>query len=252
MTGYVFGPLMAAEYASLWRRMAIDEKRRATFQTVAQRLFTRRADYAAASHVTGVPVAVIAVIHERESNGNFRTHLHNGDPLTARTVHVPAGRPEHGTPPFDWTDSAIDALQLQNMDVLVASGGAWTVERALYDLERYNGFGYRNKGIRSPYLWGGTNQQQPGKYVRDGVFDPDVMDPQLGCAGLLAALWAIDPTLRLPVIGEGAAPLPPVPAPPAPPPRPAPAAEPANPWPAAPSVLTIIADFFRLIFGGRK
>jgi len=39
---------------------------------------------------------------------SFKLHLHNGDPLTARTVNVPKGRPKTGQPPFAWGISAKD------------------------------------------------------------------------------------------------------------------------------------------------
>ena len=46
--------------------------------------------------------------------------------------------------------------------------------------ERYNGLGYRNKGLPSPYVWAGTDKYTSGKYVADGVFDPNYVDQQLG------------------------------------------------------------------------
>ncbi|WP_246775232.1 hypothetical protein [Bradyrhizobium diazoefficiens] len=47
----------------------------------------------------------------------------------------------------------------------------------------------------SPYLWSGTNQYRAGKYVRDGVYDPGKVDPQLGCAALIVALMELDPEI---------------------------------------------------------
>ena len=55
---------------------------------------------------TGVPWYITGVIHKMECDCNFRTHLHNGDPLTARTCNEPVGRPLSGRPPFLWSDSA--------------------------------------------------------------------------------------------------------------------------------------------------
>ncbi|WP_245453663.1 hypothetical protein [Bradyrhizobium sp. AC87j1] len=52
---------------------------------------------------------------------------------------------------------------------------------------------YAARGLPSPYLWSGTNQYRAGKYVRDGVFDPGKVDPQLGCAALMIALMELDP-----------------------------------------------------------
>src|SRR5207302_6750269 len=47
----------------------------------------------------------------------------------------------------------------------------------------------------SPYIWSGTNQYVSGKYVRDGVYYPDAVDSQVGFAGLLITMIALDPTI---------------------------------------------------------
>jgi hypothetical protein len=62
-------------------------------------------------------------------------------------------------------------------------------------LEQYNGLGYASRGRASPYIWSGTDQYVSGKYVRDGVYDASAVDQQLGCAGLLMAMMALDPTI---------------------------------------------------------
>lgn len=243
------------EYAATWRAMAINDDQRKAFEKVAARLYSALPLYQAVERTTGVPAAVIAVIHERESGGRFDRHLHNGDPLTERTYHVPAGRPVIGDPPFSWAESARDALIYENL----AGIKDWTVERALFSWETYNGFGYRlgpraggvkYPPMRSPYLWGGTNQQQPGKYVADGVFDPNVMDVQLGCAGLFTMLCAIDPALRLPLAGEPG-PQPdehPVPLPPVRPPLP-PMPRPRPPTPPAPVQQGLVAALVAVLLG---
>src|SRR6202042_1342211 len=51
-----------------------------------------------------------------------------------------------------------------------------------------------SRGLPSPYVWAGSGQYESGKFVRDGVFDPNKVDEQLGCAGLLMAMMALDPT----------------------------------------------------------
>jgi lysozyme family protein len=58
----------------------------------------------------------------------------------------------------------------------------------LYVLEGYNGFGYRSKGIRSPYLWSFSNLYEKGKYVADHQFDPNAVSKQVGSAVLLKLL----------------------------------------------------------------
>ena len=130
-----------------------------------------------------IPWLVIAAIHFRESGLRFDRHLHNGDPLTARTVHVPAGRPVDGSAPFAWVDSACDALSDRWKPV------PWDLQGALTFLEHYNGTAYRVKhGIASPYVWSYTSAYTSGLYVADGEFDPNAVSEQAGCAALFKQL----------------------------------------------------------------
>lgn len=131
-----------------------------------------------------IPWQPIAAIHYRESGNSFTRHLHNGDPLTARTIHVPAGRPLKGSPPFSWEDSAVDALKLQGFDKVKD----WSIGATLDLLEKYNGLGYKKKGIPSPYIWNFSQNYAKGKYVADGKFDPEAIDQQCGVAIILKLL----------------------------------------------------------------
>lgn len=131
----------------------------------------------------GIPWTFIAVTHNMESSQNFAKHLHNGDPLTARTVQVPKGRPSTGTPPFTWEESARDALMLKKLDKWTD----WTVAGTLYKLEEYNGWGYRrfHPDVKSPYLWSFSNHYVSGKYVADGTWSQTAQSKQCGAALLL-------------------------------------------------------------------
>ena len=51
----------------------------------------------------------------------------------------------------------------------------WSVERMLYECEKYNGWGYLKRGP-SPYLWSWTNIYRGGKYVEDGVYSASAWD----------------------------------------------------------------------------
>jgi hypothetical protein len=97
---------------------------------------------------------------------------------------VPAGRPPTGNPPFTWEQSAEDALTMHNL------GANWTVGGTLYQLERYNGFGYRlyHPQVLSPYLWGFSNHYSAGKYVADGTWSDTAVSNQCGAAVLLRRL----------------------------------------------------------------
>jgi len=112
------------------------------------------------------------------------THLHNGDPLTARTVHVPAGRPVVGNPPFTWEQSAIDALQYQGL----TKWTDWSLSGVLFKIEAYNGFGYRKHGIQTPYLWGGSQHYISGKFASDGQWAPNLTSKQTGAGVILKYL----------------------------------------------------------------
>lgn len=190
---------MRPRYELSWRNMAVELSRKAIIDAEARDIHKDMDAYLAVESITGVPACIIAVIHNRESDRDFKTHLHNGDPLSARTYHVPAGRPETGSPPFSWIQSAVDALRYQGMDKV----RDWTVERACYVLEDYNGWGYwLFHSVDSPYLWAATNIQDAGKYVEDGKWNRTAYDSQLGCMPVLAALWALDKKLRLPTLQE--------------------------------------------------
>ncbi|MBI5112861.1 MAG: hypothetical protein HZA68_12910 [Rhodovulum sp.] len=188
-------PSFAASEAglnALWAKASIRPERRDAALAAARRLLAARPRYDAVAKRTGVPWWWIACAHWRESNANFSRHLHNGDPLTGYTVHVPPGRPRvgHG-PPFTWEESAVDALAMKRLDQIAG----WSIARALYQWERFNGTGYIGQRVNSPYLFAGTSLQQRGKYVRDGVWDASHWDSQLGTVALLKALLQLDPTI---------------------------------------------------------
>ncbi len=176
---------VASPVPALWSVAEISPDRLQDVKSDALRIVRNRERYEAVG--LGVPWWVIGLIHQRESSGHFGRHLHNGDPLTAKTVNVPAGRPKNWDPAtMGWEDSAADALIISG----IANHTDWSIAMMLDRMERYNGRGYRSHGIPSPYLWGATTVQQPGKYVMDGVFDPSVMDRQVGCVAVMKWLQA--------------------------------------------------------------
>lgn len=164
-----------------WNNCHVPADKGPTFASVANRLTApaAKARYQAVEKLTGVPWWFIAVVHEREASQNWNTQLGQGDPLNRKSTHVPKGRGPFNT----WEDGAVDALV--NCAPFASKNTDWTPGGALAMLEKYNGLGYFNKGVPSPYIWAGTDQYTKGKYVADGVYDPNAVDTQLGCAGLL-------------------------------------------------------------------
>jgi lysozyme family protein len=163
---------------------------------LARRAMENRDRYHAVGGPLGIPWWFIAGIHLLESSYNFGTHLHNGDSLAARTFRVPANRPEQGAPPFTWEESATDALKREQF----ADLPDWSLARALYRWEAYNGFGYRSRGVPTPYLWSLTSIYRKGKFVGDGVFSPTAVSKQCGAAALLKALMEINAPEVAPIV----------------------------------------------------
>jgi len=176
---------MARGYRALWAKCAVTPERRDAVDRTAKTVIANRASYAAAARATSVPWWWIGVVHYRESSFSWARSLAQGDPWNKRSVHVPAGR----GPFTSWSEAAIDALTLHALDRVADWGD---IARVLYELERWNGWGYAGKGVNSPYLWAATNLQQSGKYVADHVWDPRAVDTQLGCAAILLRLAVLD------------------------------------------------------------
>jgi lysozyme family protein len=173
------------EYLALFATLIPSAVKAAEIKAATNRVIGGRSRYqTVASALGAIPWYVIGVINELESTSNFKTHLHNGDPLTQRTVHVPVGRPPTGSPPFTWEFSAEDALRMKNYQTM----SDWRLSRILYRLEAYNGLGSRRHGIFTPYLWSGCQHYSRGKYVSDGVWDPNAVSKQIGCGVILHQL----------------------------------------------------------------
>jgi len=186
--------VLKAANAQRWAKAQLT--RGPEFSKPAQRAIANKQRYLTIARRAGMPDigwVFIAVSHYRESGQDFERNLGQGDPLGAATIHVPAGRgPFLGATAFE--DAAVDALV--NCSPHAARLTDWSIAGTLTNLERYNGTGYANRGLPSPYIWSGTDQYQAGKYVADGVFDPAEVDKQLGCAGLILTMMGLDASIK--------------------------------------------------------
>lgn len=137
--------------------------------------------YDAVSRAVNIPWQIIAVIHKMEGGCDFRACLHNGERIIGtqqKTKLVPKNRG-----PFQfWEDAAIDAINLEHK---IPDGFEFDIANTMYFLTAYNGFGYYNRGLVSPYLWSYTNLYSKGKYVSDGNFDPNAVSKQCGAIPIL-------------------------------------------------------------------
>lgn len=182
-------PLTAAlrkEYETMFDNCIVNNDRQDDLKPIIHRINSHKILYAEVASAIKCPWYLIAAIHSLESSLSFARHLHNGDPLTKRTRQVPAGRPLKGEAPFSWEESATDALQLKG----IHNWKDWSIGGLLWQLERYNGWGYRlyHKTVKSPYLWSFTNQYKGGKYVADGKFSLTAQSQQCGAVAIIKKL----------------------------------------------------------------
>jgi lysozyme family protein/peptidoglycan hydrolase-like protein with peptidoglycan-binding domain len=189
-------------YERSWANLKIRASSADQANKAADRLLHGKATYQQVETKTGVPWWFVGLCHSRESDFNFNTYLGNGQRLDQVTTIVPIGRGPF-TGPNAFVDGAVDALRNEGF----VGCNDWSIARTLYRLEGFNGYGYHGFGVNSPYLYGGSTLYGPpeakgGKYVRDHVFDPNTVDPQLGTAVILAALMVLDPSISF----EGASP----------------------------------------------
>lgn len=203
-------PTNAAMIAANEKRVAaakLNPDKIAAFRATARRLHDNKPVFEQLSSKTGVPWAIIAVIKEREAGADpkFQLSIAQGDPWNRVSVHVPRGR----GPFTSWLLAGIDALV--KCAPYASLWHDWSAGGSMTILIKYNGIGYDSRGLPSPYGYAGTNQYVRGKYVADGVYDPNAVDQQLGCLGMLLALQEIDPTAAFgsPVASPRPTPTPP-------------------------------------------
>ena len=185
------------QYKHLWANLTIRSAREHEVKMAANKLLEGKRIYQEIEKKTDVPWWFVGLCHYRESNFNFNTYLGNGQPLSKRTTIVPKDRGPF-TGPNAFVEGAVDALILEHF----AGESDWSIERTLYRLEGFNGYGYHNEHVNSPYLYGGSTAYGPpeatgGKFVRDHVFDATAVDTQLGTAVIFKALVKLDPSINL-------------------------------------------------------
>ena len=180
-------------YVSLYNQCQVNIDKKPDATDIIQKILANKSRYDSVANVLLIPWYVIAVIHNMECDLDFTCHLYNGDPLSARTVDEPSGRPLIGNPPFTWEYSAVDALKFDGFD----HWGDWSISGTCYELEKYNGFGYRAFNINSPYLWSGSNLYTAGKFTSDGIFSPTAVSDQIGAMTILK-MMALNSTIQFP------------------------------------------------------
>jgi lysozyme family protein len=186
------------EYAEQISRAHIRPECDHLLAITCERLLHDKPVYQRIFEATGVPAAGLMALAEREMGGNLNCYLGNGQRLTKRTTIVPINRGPFPDTEEGFIAGALDALHLDGLDQVARMPGGWTLPRFAYESEKWNGWGYRAPRIRipSPYPFGGTTVQKPGKFIRDHVYSPTLMDPQLGTIAIVEKLFELDPSLK--------------------------------------------------------
>jgi lysozyme family protein len=184
------------EYVAQIARARIRPECEHLLEVTCRRLLQDKPVYLRIFEATGVPAAGSMALAEREMSGNLHCYLGNGQRLTKRTTIVPINRGPFPDTEDGFIAAALDALHLDGLDQVAAMPGGWSLPRFAYESDAWNGWGYRLRGIPSPYSFGGTTVQKPGKFVRDHGFSPTMMDPQLGTIAIVEKLFELDPSLR--------------------------------------------------------
>lgn len=147
----------------------------------AQTVLKHKARYKLVADSVGVPWYLLGCIHALESGNDFKGVLHNGEKIIGtgrKTTLVPRGR----GPFTSWESAAVDAILSQWRPE------KWGLGEALEFLERWNGLGYRRRGVNSPYLWSMTTLYTKGRFVADGKYDANSVSRQVGACAILKCL----------------------------------------------------------------
>lgn len=176
------------EYWDMWQTTKVDDSFKTTekLMVISKRINFYMPTYEEVTKITGVPAYVIACFDYRESSFDHNAYLANGDPYVnsdgkfMQTAHVPKGL----GPVTNWIDGAVLSLEHEGLNLVKN----WHLAHALYAIEAWNGFGYTNNGLETPYLWSKTNHYGQGLYTSDGHLNKYAIDQQIGCVPILKML----------------------------------------------------------------
>lgn len=172
------------EYDTLYKSARILPDQLGIVRASGKFILDNRDKFIAVAREIQCPWCFVGILSVMEAGHSFKGWLANGNPLTGKTYDVPEGLEVAGkNPPYDWVEAAIVSLRLKKYEEITT----WNFLIMLYCFEKWNGYGYRNKGHKSQYLWASTQYEEPGRYIADYVWSETALSDQAGCAALM--LW---------------------------------------------------------------
>lgn len=178
----------APSVAELISNLKLREDKLLDVKLICKTINKNWSSYFAVEQATGVPAILVAAIHYREASFDFKTVLHNGELLIDVNKYgtrlVPKGRGQGLN--WSWVQASVDALIMKK----AIFPDHWSVVNMVEFAEKYNGMGYRNNGLISPYCFAGCECYTGGLYVRDGKLDRKKMDQRIGVAAIIRTYYA--------------------------------------------------------------
>lgn len=188
-----------AGYSNMWNNASLIDAKKPMAMAAAKKICSEpyKSVFLAVQSVTKVPWWFTGGIAYREDDIDLNAYIGNGQSLLKKTTVVPIDRGpfiKNGRP--DFLAGCVDAFGLQGF--LKYKPEDWTIPFALFQAEEFNGEGYENKNVDSPYVWAGTSWEQSGLFTEDHGFDPNKRDPRVGVAAIWACIAELDPSILQP------------------------------------------------------
>jgi lysozyme family protein len=173
---YIIWGYMRKSNLEYWNECSVLESCKRAVDSCIKTIEKNYHIYQEIEKICKLPAWAIAGIHFREASFDFKAGLCNGEPWNKKTTLVPKN-----VGPFkSWSEAAIYALQTSHLEKYNFT----KIEQILDFCEAFNGLGYKKRGMPSPYIFGATNVQTPGRYVADHVFDPKSISKRPGVAAI--------------------------------------------------------------------
>ena|SRR3984957_1064585 len=191
--GHITFAALTGEYTRRLIAMKINEDQQEELTARVKVILTRATahDQGQVTAATGIPKLWWMASFERESSSDYSTNPAQGDPWDRKSTHVPRGM----GPYENWYSAAIAAYDMSGLNKVGAEN--WTWEQGCYRGEAFNGFGPRQHGRATGYLWSWSNQYNGGKYIADGIWSSSAVDQQCGMIPLMVEMLRQDPSLAL-------------------------------------------------------
>lgn len=176
-----------AYYKKVYDDFIVLDSFKAAVEHWADVIERHRERYRALVSGTAIPWEFPGILHCLEADCDFARQLYNGASWARSTVVWP--KQTIGPWP-SWEDAAWHALSGKTPGFPNFAGMQdWADWRMLCRAEQWNGTGYANRNVHSPYLLGGTNYcVNSGKFTADGQYDPKAETKDPGFAVLLKEL----------------------------------------------------------------